>query len=287
VRAIAILGPDIRQKQWEPFRLSGIDLTLNSTSTRAEAVLIFGGDGTVHHQLAFLVEAQLPALIVPSGSGNDFAQAIGIPDAKAALQVWQDFVAGRATTRTIDLGVITPIEQPHTKPAFFCCVAGAGLDSDANRRANAMPRWLRGRGGYLLAATSAILKHKPSRMQVHAEIGSGEVVMDLDESAEMAAFANAPAYGSGLRIAPAAKLDDSKLNVVFVRRASRGRLLRVAPRVLKGTHIALPEVDHAFADSLTLRSDPARDVYADGEFVCPTPVSVAVVPKALRVIVGA
>ena len=287
MRAIAILGPDIREKHWEPFRLSGIDLTLNSTSTRAEAVLIFGGDGTVHHQLAFLVEAQLPALIVPSGSGNDFAQAIGIQDAATALRIWQDFVAGRRNIRTIDLGVITPLEQPNAKPAFFCCVAGAGLDSDANRRANAMPRWLRGRGGYLLAATAAILQHQPARMQARAETGVGEIAMDADEPAEMVAFANAPSYGNGLRIAPAAKLDDGKLDVVFVRRASRGRLLMVAPRILKGTHIALPEVKHALAESLTLRSDPARNVYADGELVCATPVRVAVAPKALRIIVGA
>jgi diacylglycerol kinase family enzyme len=147
-----------------------------------------------------------------------------------------------------------------------------------------MPRWLRGHGGYLLAATGAILAHQPSRMHLHAELGAGEVVMEMDEPAEMAAFANGPAYGGGLRVAPAAKLDDGKLEVVFVRRAGRGRLLRVAPRILTGRHIELPEVQYCRASSLTLHSDPPRDVYADGEFVCRTPVRVGVMPGALRVI---
>jgi diacylglycerol kinase (ATP) len=293
MRAIAILGPDVQEKQWWRFRLPGVDLTLNSTSARAEAVLIFGGDGTVHRHLAFLAEARMPVLVVPSGSGNDFAKALGIRDATAALRLWEKFVSGASgdvaqgvAARVLDLGRITPLEQPNAHGALFCCVGGAGLDSDANRRANAMPRWLRGHGGYLLAATGAILGHAPAKMRLRAEAADGKVVLEADEPAEMAAFANAPAYGGGLRIAPGATLDDGKLEVVFVRRASRLRLLLVAPRVLSGSHVTLPEVRCVRATSLTLHSDPPCDVYADGEFICRTPVRVEVAPQTMQCLVN-
>jgi diacylglycerol kinase (ATP) len=97
-------------------------------------------------------------------------------------------------------------------------------------------------------------------------------------------FANAPAYGDGLLIAPGAKLDDGRLDLVYARRMSRLRLLRVAPTVLRGTHIGLSEVWFARGPEVRIESDPPRLIYADGEPICETPVKVSVVPKALRVI---
>jgi diacylglycerol kinase (ATP) len=101
----------------------------------------------------------------------------------------------------------------------------------------------------------------------------------------MFVFANAPAYGDGMLIAPGAKLDDGKLDLVYVRHASRLRLLRIAPTVLRGTHIGLPEVWFARAGEVTVESDPPRMIYADGEPICETPVKVTILPKALTVIV--
>jgi diacylglycerol kinase (ATP) len=101
----------------------------------------------------------------------------------------------------------------------------------------------------------------------------------------MVAFANAPCYGKGMRIAPRARLDDGKLDVCFVRRASKLRLLRLFPVVYSGGHLRLPEVVYAQCSGLRITSEPPQQIYGDGEFIGWTPAEIRVLPRALRVIV--
>ena len=101
----------------------------------------------------------------------------------------------------------------------------------------------------------------------------------------MLAFANAPTYGGGMRIAPSAQLDDGKLDVCFLRRTGRLSLLRLFPQVFSGKHVSRPEVAYFQATGLRMETESPLDVYADGEYVCRTPVEVAILPGALRVIV--
>ncbi|MGH9491921.1 MAG: diacylglycerol/lipid kinase family protein [Terriglobales bacterium] len=101
----------------------------------------------------------------------------------------------------------------------------------------------------------------------------------------MLAFANAPTYGGGMRIAPSARLDDGKLDVCFLRRTGRLSLLRIFPQVFSGKHVTRPEVAYFQATGLRIETESPLDVYADGEYVCRTPVEVTVLPGALRVIV--
>jgi len=282
VRATAILGPAASEEDLQPFRLPNVELLPAEIRASTAAALILGGDGTVHRQLSALAECKVPALIVPLGSGNDFARALGISTPAEALQAWRKFCAGAGNVREIDLGCVRPADAG--EPTYFCCVAGVGLDSDANRRANAMPRWLRAHGGYLLAALAAIHSFRPQTFNVetlHASSGPPSI----REAGYMIAFANAPTYGHGMRIAPAAVLDDNLLEVCFVRGMTKLRLLRVLPKVFSGGHINLDEVKYFQAEGLRVDTESPLDVYADGEYVCQTPVEIGILPKALRVIV--
>jgi diacylglycerol kinase (ATP) len=299
IRATAVWHPDVPRGIGSQFDLPGVSLShRNDPKGEGEVFLIFGGDGTVHRHLETLHAAQIPTLIVPTGSGNDFAHAIGIHTVADALSAWKKFVAGQGIVRQIDLGCIEQIETNTAVlegPAIrqfgssairqlFCCIGGVGLDADANRRANTMPRWLRRRGGYMLAAAMAIMGKQRTHMRAHATSTAGEPLLDADELAEMVVFANASTYGDGLMIAPGAKLDDGKLDLIYVRHSSRLRLVRIAPTVLRGTHIGLPEVWFARAAEVRVESHPPRMIYADGEPICHTPVRVSVIPKALRVL---
>jgi diacylglycerol kinase (ATP) len=312
MRAVALLGLNSTEKNVADFRLPGVEVAISPRPEAADAALIFGGDGTVHRHLERLHELQAPALMVPTGSGNDFAHALGIRSVADALAAWKKFVAGQGSVRQIDLGCIEPAgsqmangkwqreEDADPSPAararddkggepsstrhLFCCVGGVGLDAEANRHANAMPRWLRRRGGYILAAAMAIIGKHRTHMRAFATSTAGEPLLDADELAEMVVFANASSYGDGLLIAPGAKLDDGKLDLIYVRRASRLRLLQIAPTVLRGTHIRLPEVWFARAAEVRVESDPPRMIYADGEPICLTPTRVGVIPNGLQVI---
>jgi diacylglycerol kinase (ATP) len=224
---------------------------------------------------------------VPVGSGNDFAHALGINSVEDAISVWRQFCCGAKNLKAIDVGVIRSaktsesgqLETGNSKlETYFCNIAGVGLDCEANRRANAMPRWLRAQGGYILAALSAIAVSSPTVVTVSTETST------ISEAAMLVAIANTTSYGGGMRIAPRAQLADGLLDICFVRRTSGMRLLWNFPRVFRGEHLALPEVEYLQARQLRIASERPMDLYADGEFVCRTPVEIEVVPQALRVI---
>ena len=248
----------------------------------ADAILIFGGDGTIHRNLARLVELKLPVLVVPCGSGNDFARALGLRKRKDSLEAWRQFLIDQSNVHAIDVGVIAPQNAPDST-RYFCNVGGVGLDSEIAKRANRLPRWLLGKGGYALSLIPALLKYSLMPMKITtAEWTTG----DKYEPIFFSAFANAPAYGGGMRIAPRARMDDGKLDVCVVHRVSKFKLLCLFPTVYFGRHLSVREVAYFQTQSLALETETPADVYADGEFVCQTPVKVTVAPRALRVIIG-
>jgi diacylglycerol kinase (ATP) len=306
MRASAILGLSSSERDLEPFKKksSATWLTgLPGSSDEADAILIFGGDGTVHRHLAQLVRLQLPVLVVPRGSGNDFARALNLRGVGDALAAWRQFVTGKENVRPIDLGVITsPIagvepaphepsrtgnQKPETRN-YFCCVGGIGLDAEVAKRANQLPRWIRRRGGYALSLLPTLIEFKPPRVKVQSDLpgSSGTFAIQHDGPAMVVAFANAPSYGDGVKIAPHARLDDGKLDICVVGNMAKTRLLRLFPSVYSGSHLSIPEVKYFQTERLRLEAEQPMDVYADGEYVCCTPVETSLERAALRVIVG-
>jgi diacylglycerol kinase (ATP) len=88
-----------------------------------------------------------------------------------------------------------------------------------------------------------------------------------------------------MRIAPKAELDDGLLEFCFVREVGKLRLLRLFPKVYRGGHIGLPEVEYFRAERVRIESEVPLAVHADGEPLGQTPVEVSVARGALRVIV--
>ena len=311
MRVAAIFGLNSSARHLQPFgRISDAlwQVGLPANSTDADAILIFGGDGTVHRHLAQLVKLQLPVLVVPHGSGNDFARALGLRSAGDSLAAWHQFASRRQrgegpseglnakTVRRIDLGVISTLTSPAGSatanvpepPArYFCCVGGVGLDVEVARRANLLPRALRRRGGYLLSLVPALFRFKPVvvKVQVGRDDPSSGLDTRYDGPAMVVAFANTPTYGGGILIAPHARLDDGKLEICVVEAMTKAHLLRLFPSVFSGRHLDLPEVRYFRTDRLRIETQQPSEVYADGEYVCPTPVEVTVERAALKVIV--
>lgn len=282
MRAVAILGPNAVDGELRPFRECGVPIAIADSPQNADAVVILGGDGTIHRQLPRLARSGIPMLPVPYGSGNDFARALGLRRPADALAAWRKFTAGGGNVRDADLGVIRSQTKPRST-MYFCCVGGAGVDAEANRRANAMPAWLRGHGGYVLAALAAIAGFRPCEFRVAAE--GAEAPLDAFAGrAWMVAFANASAYGAGMKIAPRALPDDGRLDLCVIGDASRARLVRCLHRVYSGRHIEMPEVTYYQAERVHIETAVSLDVYADGEYVCRTPIEVSVERRALRVI---
>lgn len=289
--------------------------------------IVFGGDGSVHRLLPALAGSNCPLLVVPSGSGNDFAETIGIKGVDTAVAAWRRFLDTQANVREIDLGVVTPVaksssvatgehdatpvmrwsyadeegrfmvpdqklggdimrsqlrhmDESRDSDVYFCCIAGVGLDSDANAIANRMPRWLRGNGGYAVAAIRALSAHRPKAVTIATEEGER-----FSGPALLAAFGNAPQYGNGMRMLPKALMDDGLLDVCFVDDVPKRTVVRYFHTIYAGRHLAIPAVHYTQTRALRVESEQPMPVYADGEYCCDTPVEVRVAPKFLRVIV--
>ncbi|OLD18450.1 MAG: hypothetical protein AUI85_04870 [Acidobacteriales bacterium 13_1_40CM_3_55_5] len=119
MRAAAIFGLDSSTKDLNAFQNDPNTTWLigcPSNSDEADAVLIFGGDGTIHRYLPHLVKLQLPVLVVPRGSGNDFARALNLRSTHDSLLVWRRFLSAKNNVRMIDLGVITPLRLKPSPP---------------------------------------------------------------------------------------------------------------------------------------------------------------------------
>ena len=278
MRAAAILGPGNVARAMIAFqRATGVQWT--SLIEQADVAVIFGGDGTVHRHLASLVDLDIPLLVVPCGSGNDFARALGICGVRDSIRAMRDF-SEHGHVRAVDLGVIRPEAAGDPAPRkYFCCVAGVGLDAAINRRANALPRWLRAHGGYAMCATREILGFAPFPMRI-----SSNGIVGAFRPTMLAAVANAPTYGGGMKIAPKARLDDGQLDLCMVSAMNVFKLFCLFPTVYLGRHLDFSEVEHSQTPTVRIETEFPFDIYADGEYVCQTPVEFSVVPKALKVL---
>jgi diacylglycerol kinase (ATP) len=276
----ALLHPDVSPKAVDRFRTSGVEIRIQDNlqdPTNLSAALIFGGDGTVHRHLPQLHQYKIPTLVVPTGSGNDFAKALGIRSVDISLRAWRQFCAEGKNVREIDLGVIRAGGQE----TLFCCVAGVGMDAEANARANRMPPWLKSRGGYVLAALQSLIAFKPAEMSIMTE------GREIRRSAFFIAVGNALSYGGGMKVTPQATLDDGLLDVCLVSKMNKLKLLCWVPTIFFGQHLRLKQVEYLQATEVTIDADRKLDLYADGDYAGQTPVKIGLIQQGLRVVVPA
>jgi len=194
---------------------------------RGDVVVSAGGDGMLS-SLAGPVSAGGGTLaVLPAGRGNDFARMLGLPDnpdAQAPLLLEGD-------VRRIDLLSWTVGDDTRV-------VAGsvyAGVDARAAAiadRAQLIPRSLQ----YPYAALRSLATYQPGRYRVALD------GVEREYSAATVVVANSAYYGKGMKIAPAARVDDGVLDVVVIEAASRVELMRALPTVSDRSHVARPEV---------------------------------------------
>jgi len=229
------------------------ELALQAAGARPDGVVVIGGDGTLTGIVDVLAAAGAPVTIVPAGTGNDLARALGIrtghpgPAALTALH-------GRP--RRIDLGTVVS----QGRSTSFLTIAALGFDAKVSERTN-MLRHPSGRLRYYLALVIEMLRLQPTEFTIG---------VDDDESTRMPgtllAVGNTATYGGGMPICVGAEPDDGLLDVVHVAPLGRMTLLRMFPLLLRGAHLHKAEVTHRRVTRVRA-SAPGLIVYADGERV--------------------
>ena len=220
-----------------------------------DAVVVAGGDGTVKHALAALGhQNRVPLGVLPIGSGNDFARDLGIPKAPAAALA----VVLGGSVRTIDVARVAD-GGPR-----YGCVASVGLDEIALRvvHRSGLPR---GKALNLLAALWALFRYRPRRLRITWQGGW------FEDEVMFAAITNTRGYAGGFMVSPHARLDDGALDLCIVRRAGRLALLRLFPRIMRGSHAGLAGV--TLAQSPWVRLEAVSGVAGGADAGDPAPVA--------------
>ncbi|MEQ4717089.1 YegS/Rv2252/BmrU family lipid kinase [Nonomuraea sp. B19D2] len=251
--------------------VDALERACTAVAERPDALVAFGGDGLVHLAVQAVAGTGVPLGIIPAGTGNDIAAALGLPckDPVAAART-----VLRMKSRAVDAARIVAGSSDELFAGVVCC----GFDSRVNERAN-QRTWPPGMGRYVVAMVEELRSFRPIPFRV--TLDEEEVV---ERDVMLVAVGNTRSYGAGMRVCPDARPDDGLLDVMMLDAVSKAEFLRVFPSVYRGTHVGHPAVSVRRVRSVRLE---ASDViaYADGERVGPAPVHCAVRPGALRVIV--
>ena len=235
---------------WEPSFLEttlddrGLGRARSAVAAGARMVVAAGGDGTVRACAQALAGTQVPLAIVPLGTANLAARALGIPPGtRGALAA-----AFGGHERRIDLATAGPGDA--AGPLTFAAMAGIGLDAQV---VAATPRLLKRRAGWLAyAVAGAAHLHGPG-VWFTVRLDDGE---PLARRARCVVVGNAGLLPGGFALLPRARLDDGVLDVGILAPAGAGGWLRVAHRVLTGSVRDGPQLEtHQAAGS---RSGPKR-----------------------------
>jgi YegS/Rv2252/BmrU family lipid kinase len=238
-----------------------------AAAASGEVAVAFGGDGLVGAVAGALRDTDGLLGVLPGGRGNDFARVLGIPlEPVAACEVLRTGV-----DRLLDLG--------EAGGRSFVGIASCGFDSVGNKIANET-RIVRGNLVYTYAALRTLVGWRAAQFRV--ELDGAEVTSLVGYNVVLA---NSKAYGGGMYIAPDASLEDGLLDIVTIADMPKLRFLRLLPTVFKGKHVRRPEVSVGRAREVRVSADRPFTMYADGDVIAELPVTVRVLPRAVRVIV--
>lgn len=235
-----------------------------------ENVAALGGDGLFHHVAEGLLGTDSVAGFFPAGNGNDIAEGLGIPrDPVRAAELFL-----QAAPQPIDA---VRARFTDGRVEHFIGTGGMGLDAEAAFLANTRFREWPGTLRYLAGALWAFSR-EPS-FELSAKIDGA----DWAGKCALASVANGPSYGSGIRIAPDAQMNDGFLNAVLVERVGWLRLLHGLAILLTHGELQFKEVKRFQAQRIRLAPNRPMKVHGDGESLGESPVEFEVLPGALLV----
>lgn len=249
------------------FEDGGTGMARRAAADGAELVIAAGGDGTIHAVANGLIGTQSILGIIPTGTMNNLAQSLNIPDTIPAAC----YTLFNGKTRTIDVGAI----NGHA----FLEVAGAGLEAALFPAAEEIKRpgllsTLRG----VLSGLKTVFIYQDTCVRIEIDGAKKKAYNALQVT-----VCNAPFYGAHLHIAPYILMDDGLLDVVIYRNFSKREYLRHAVSISQGRRPYQPKIKYLRARSLQIKADKPLEIQADGEPLGYTPAEVTVLPAALRI----
>lgn len=229
-------------------------------------VISVGGDGTANEIANGLVGSDVALGLYPIGSGNDFARVLGYPRKRSKLGA---FLAD-ARPRRIDVGEVNG--------RIFLNAAGVGIDGHVAERVLASARVVGPTLGYFVGALVSIATYRPRLMRVRVDgtLREGKHLIVV--------AANGTHFGSGMHVAPDAKIDDGKFDIVVGGDLGRWASLVALGKLYRGTHVDGRTILAFRAPELDVEFFEPQPMEADGEASRATEFRVRMRPRALTVL---
>lgn len=230
-------------------------------------VVVVGGDGTLNQLLPNLLDGAHTTALVPFGSGNDTARALGLYGLSWE-QALAHGVAGAASQVDVGLAEFELIGEglTGTKTAVcsvpFISSLTTGFDSSVGLRALNGPTWLSGLPRYLLATVRELLNFRTWRLEVSVDgehIHAGKALF--------ASTLNTRTFGAGMPAVPHARIDDGRLNLLLAGDIRLMQTVLLLPRLLVGKHLSHPQVHTQPFQTMQIMAAKPVPVAADGEYL--------------------
>ena len=235
--------------------------------SRNDLIIISGGDGTVSFFSSFLIESDKPLLIIPAGSGNDFANSLGF---QSNYQKIIDAIEQFKTTN-----ISTMIVNENKRALTIACF---GFEARVNRLANKLPRFL-GSFKYTAATLFALLGKHYEALKIENNL--------FTETSEysLAIVANTPSFGGGLMISNKATATDDKLYLILVNKVNKLKLIYLFILLLRKKHFSRDEFREYEVKQLTVdKTKGILQSQADGERLADGLINVRIDPFSMKVL---
>ena len=267
----------------------GIELAAAAARKGVKLIIACGGDGTISEVAnGILVSGKDAELgLLPSGTGGDFRRTLGVP--RRARDAAQLLRTGRS--RRIDVGRVTYTTAGGAQESrYFLGVASFGMTAEVIERVKQRnpewlpfkgPQWLTGRLSFGMSMLQAAMQSKATRVVVQADDQQEQHLTLV-----ALCIANARFFGGGMKIAPDAKLNDGKFDVVSIGDLGVFKIFTNAPRLYLGAHLGMQQVGHALAAKVLARplvKTEEISIEVDGELPGRLPATFQIVPGALQV----
>lgn len=245
------------------------ELARDAADEGAKLLVVVGGDGTVHEVVNGIAGREgVELALIPRGTGWDFARTHAIPKRLAdAIGIARD-----GTARPFDLGRATY----ESGRAWFANIASVGMSGAVAAKANSTTKALGAKTSYLLAL--GVVFARWTNVQLRVRVDEEE----RDSLMEDVIVAVGRYLAGGMMITPDAEPDDGLFDVLLIGDLTKAELVRVTPKIYRGTHLPHPKGEVLRGRVVTIEADEPLPLQLDGEQPGTTPVRFEIVPAAIR-----
>ena len=248
------------------------DLANSLDYSNYDGLCAIGGDGTMYEMINGMLKRKdnqkIPIGLITGGTGNSFMYDVECLDpVEAAQRIVQH------NLRPLDIAKV----DANGETFYAFNIIGWGLATDAGKLAEK----LRFFGGmrYDIASVIEVLKGKDrfAKLKIENEV--------IDDNFIFVIGCNTIHTGKAMKMAPTAKLDDGKIDLLIVRKTSRVNLLKLFPKLFSGDHIKSPLVEYRQVENFSIYVEETNDLTIDGEIIGFTPLKVQMIPRMVNVLV--